>query len=247
MRTILKRPHIYGKRLLMLILIGILVITPLGDMAAADDPVYGWLAPGDLSMTYDEVSYTQSPLNNMDCDYMGHKMLILEGRYVRYPGSLPYYQNEQWHTSDCAVRTPRGLHDGEYLETIPGELAGKFAGHAGKVLLIPNSNTLISVRRHIDYIAMAMDWHGHLVPEFNEYTGAITYRLVNREPLVDENGRDIYLRPDSYGFSRNGKWMISDSTKGFIRINLETRENTPFCPRSSIWHRYECEYHGGNI
>jgi hypothetical protein len=180
MHAILKQLQIYSKRLFLLSIVGLLVVTPLSDTVSAEDVDDSWFTPGNLSMTYEEVPYTPPPLNNMDCDYQDYAMLILEAKRVWPPDAIfPYDQKETWHTAKCAVQTPRGVQDGEYLETVPGELAGKFAGHSGKVSLIPNSNKLITASWYIDNIAMAMDFYGHLVPEFNQYTGAITYKLVN--------------------------------------------------------------------
>lgn len=227
MRTILKRLRTSGRRLLLLLFVSLLVVAPLSDVVFADGPVQGWMAPGDPTIKFAEVPAATVPAGNLDCDFTDYEMLVREEKSLPRP---PFSQEELWHTAKCAVRTPRGVHDGEYLEGGGSRIAGKFQGNAGKVLTIPNSTKLITVTTFIAYQSLEVDWYDHIVPEHNFETGEVTYNMTGRKDLTNGVGRDIYFRPNSYATSSNGKWLVADTNLGFMRINLETREMLSFSP-----------------
>src|SRR5690606_15505501 len=117
-------------------IIGVLAFTPLGGLVSADEPIDGWLAPGDPVIAIEEVPQIPSHLTNVDCHFRDYPMIIREAKVI---SQAPFFQTELSHVADCAVQTPRGTHDGKYLSA--GTPAGKIQPN---IQLIPNTNQLVS-------------------------------------------------------------------------------------------------------
>lgn len=197
---LLRTAGLAGRNSLILLTISLFVATPLqtfllGSLASADPT--GWLAAGDPEIKFSELpsGYTipYSYNYNTDCDTTNFNVITREAKSG---------QAELRHNSSCAVRTVRGMSDGEYLDS--GLPAGKFAGMSGSVVRIPNSKTLMSNRTVINSISVEAAFYDAIVPSYNLTTGEATFNLVGHKFLSDQANNKYYLRPGSSGFSLDG-------------------------------------------
>lgn len=214
-------------RAAVLFLCALISLLPLQGLVNAQEAATGWLAVSDPEMQSSELpAGYQMPYSlfnyNTDCDTRDFNVIAREAKSL---STYPYRQTELRYKADCAVNTPRGMTDGTYLDA--GVPAGKFTGASAPIMKIPNSKTLLSVRS-VMAGALEATFYKAIVPQTDSITGEVQFNLVGSSSLTDQSGAKIYLRPNSMGFSSDGRWMVADSTIGFIRVDLGTKTVLPF-------------------
>lgn len=229
MRMSLNRYLFVFRKITVVSCAGLLALLPL-QTAIAVDPADGWLAPGNPVVKFTELPagyVVPDSINfNTDCDTRNFDVITREAKAISAP---PFSQTELRRQSNCAIMTPRGLHDGVFLDA--GVPAGRFTGHSGSVALIPNSKTLMSLRT-ISAVSMEVAFYKAIVPAYNNVSGEVTFNLVDRTVLKDRAGNQLFVRPGSVGYSSDGRWMVADSPLGFIRVDLND-SSKPVLPFAS--------------
>ena len=202
--------------------VAVLVATPLQAalstrLAAAAN---GWLSAANpelksVDMTADYVvpySYNY----NTDCHTTNFSVITREAK----PG-----QTELRYGNNCAVRTVRGMTDGVYLDA--GTPAGKFTGVNGNLAMVPNSKTLLSFHTLINGVSLEASYYDAIVPTYKP-SGEVEYAVTNHQFVTDQAGGKYFFRPGSIGYSNDGRWIVAETTRGYVRVDLQTRQVTPF-------------------
>lgn len=228
MPSIVRFLKVAGSRLVIASTALVVVAMPLQGLASAEGTPDGWLALGDPVIKFSELPQDyEVPYSynyNTDCDTRDFNVITREAQTLQ---TYPYTKlTELRHTSACAVNTPRGMHDGEYLDA--GVPAGKFSGLGGFILQVPNSNVLMSMSSGATNLDKSLSFYRAIVPAYNELTGEVQYNVVGHEYFADRSGRKLNVRPGSMGYSGDGQWMVVETVIGFARVNLKTKEIVPF-------------------
>lgn len=213
------------KKFVMGAAVCLLAFLPLVNTTAAVETSSGWLAAGDPELKFTQLPSGYTPPDsrnyNTDCDTRDFNVITREKKGISVS---PFQQTELRHQSPCAVSTPRGMHDGVYLDA--GVPAGKFAGHSGFVAMVPNSKVLMSLNP--TGIGMTVAFYSAIVPQYNDVTGEVRLNLVGHHYLKDRAGNDVYVHTGSIGYSADGRWMVADSGIGLVRIDLQAERITRF-------------------
>lgn len=197
-----------------------------------------WLAPGNPAISYTELADdyelpTTGNNTNTDCQVRDFDVVT---RPFRVLSGWPFIQTEQRHKSSCATHTPRGVTDGEYLDT-GDTVAGRLWPPSLNLQPLPNSNMFVAITTVVYGAAQQLTFYQSIVPEYRS-NGEIWYHLrpADKPGLTDQAGNTLSLRLGARGYSADGKWMIAESPAGFIRVNTETGFVIPFAPAVTNHH-----------
>lgn len=221
------------KRLAASLLLLSLLAMPFANAVrsgANSNPVSPWLREGEVALT--ELSgigtreRTDTVWHNRNC--RKQKMITQKGLWFPLP-------QKEISNIECVVDTLYGALDENYLP--PGAtLAGKlkdFNGGTLRLLPVPNTFQLLRFTGNSSYRQVDIYSYAPGAIERHSPPGAtknIEYRLTGApdRQLRDASGQLVRLRFDTVAFSANSKWLVGETSFGFVRVSLETFEVVPF-------------------
>lgn len=171
--------------------------------------------------TYPDREPPSKPDHNVDC--------LPEPGVIRHGGVLSGVLNPELIIEGCAISTPYGTFNSGYLKLAGTNLYGSLSR---PVRPLPRSNAgyvLADSDRHSAQVYVIKNLSGAFKPH-PQLDGQLQYEVQVSDPelLTDAAGEPLRIAHNTITVSANGRWLLANSFKGAVRVNLESLEVTIF-------------------